>query len=852
MSVKSMSVKSAVLNAVKMTWRQRQVQSVRILFLSILLAVAAVSTIASLASNLKAAMEGSASKFIAGDRQLVSPREVSDEWLLKADELGLKQSRSIEFASMLYVGDDMQLVAVKGVDDNYPLKGELEIFSDTSSERSSVPKGPASGQVWLQNRLLSLLGIAKGGEAYIGDKAFELEHVVAQEPDAGFQVFGIAPRALIHIDDVADTGVVQVGSRLTWRYYFVGSVNALESYDEWIKERLDPAQRWEGVKEGRPAISDALGKTETYLLLGGSLAVLLACIAIAVSARQFSLEQVTQVALMKTLGRTWKGVLSHYLILLGLMAGVASVLGMAFGVFFAQLGIEALTTLVPDIEFTSAGSDAGSYIDANVGFLAVGTALISMFGFALPEFFKLREITPMQIFRQEKYIALGWSWRSGLFSIAMIFALLYLYGKNLTLVILLLVGLCAVMAVIFALAWLIYSVFKKGNNQPGSDIAKPFKHAISALIRRRGHTLIQFCVFSFSMLLVAIVLLARDSLIQDWQSQLPEDTPNHFLINIAPNELASVESALVEQSIDTSGLYPMVRGRLSHINDVPVKVAVTKDVAALNRELNLTWSSALPEDNLLEEGVWWNSAPSLAENGLKGVSVESQLAERLGLEMGDKLLFSIGGRELAAKVTSIRSVQWDSMRPNFYMMFEPGSLSDYPATYITSFYLPQERKEVLNALTKGFPTVSILELDKLVEKVRGMIEQVSAMVELVLAFIFGAALLVMAALISSTMQERKKEAALLRTLGAHRKLITSGQLYEFSILSVATALIAILCAEGVMAVLQTQLFGTSFRLHWDLWLIMPVAATAIIGLIAHLQIRSVPNTSPMVILRAGE
>lgn len=833
-------------NACKMIWRQRHVASVRVLFLSLLVAVMAVSTLSMVSTQLKSAMISSATRFIAGDRQLISPREVEPEWLSYADSLGLNVSRSIEFASMLYSEQSMQLVAVKAVDDLYPLIGKLEVYSEERS-RLEVSNGPSSGQVWLPPRLLNLLALNKGDEVFVGEKALSLSHEIAHEPDGGFQVFDIAPRAMIHLDDVVATEVIKPGSRLTWRYYFSGQEQALTDFDKWLETRLDKAQRWEGVKEGRPAISDALTKTETYLLLGGSLSVLLACIAIVMSARQFSLEQINAVALMKSLGQTGTDVIFHYFMMLFVLAFVASMLGMIGGAWLSGILALSIEQWVPDLEVSDKPK-----LDFRVWVLVLGTSLIALFGFALPEFFKLRNVSPMKIFREDADVAMAWSWKTSFISVLLIFGLLWAYGQNGTLILLLMLSLVGVVGFILILAWCIYAYIGKRKGRYGTQVGKPFKHALSSLHRQRGHTVIQLCVFSFTLLLVSVIWLARDSLLQDWQNQLPDDTPNHFLINIAPSALDQVKQTLNHHGIETSGLYPMVRGRLSHINQVPVKVAVTKDVGALNRELNLTWSEALPEDNKIEQGEWWKGRPdNKAEpHNVTKVSVESRLAERLELDLGDQLTFSIGGRALQAEIRSIRSVQWDSMRPNFYMMFEPDSLTGFPATYITSFYLADDQKNVLNDLSKRFPTVSILELDRLIEKVKGMIHQVSTMVEIILVFIFVSALLVMSALISNSMPERKREAALLRTLGAEKALILRAQFYEFALLALISAFTAVIFSEIVMALLQVRLFGASSGLHWPLWVFMPAGAVVVIGAIAHVQIRAIPNTSPMIVLRS--
>jgi len=827
--------------------RQTHNSSIRLLFISLIMAVLSVTTITLVSDMLKRSLTNSATNFIAGDRQLVSPREIESTWLEYANKAGLNYAKSLEFSSMLYANDEFQLVSVKAVDQKYPLKGEL-LVGLPDGVRISVNKGPKNENVWMQKRLFSLFNISQGDTVSIGDMDFTVTHELAQEPDAGFKLAELAPRVLMGFDEVKKTGVIQPGSRLTWRYYFTGSESEISSFEEWLIPKLNASQKWQGIKEGRPAIEDALEKTETYLLLGGSLAVLLACIAVAMSSRQFALGQIDSVAIMKTLGVKGSRVIVYFTFQLLFLGLFASLIGVILGGGLAFILQDILSALIPELKWP-----VWSMKSVRVLLLATGTVFVSLFGFALPQFFQLRKVSPMRVLRQEKMNALAWSWRASLASILAIFVLLYGYSQDLTLVAGLLLSVVGLLAVLMLFSWMIYQLL-------GRNVSERFKagsvlrQSLSNLLRRPLHILIQLSVFSLTLLLFCLIFIARESLVDNWQSQLPEHTPNHFLINIAPDDLGDLKLVLEEKELITSGLYPMVRGRLSHINDVPVKVAVTKDVAALNRELNLTWSNELPDDNQIKAGEWWQeradpAAYSGTDLGYANVSVEEQLAGKLGLELEDVLHFSIGGEILKAKVSSIRSVQWDSMRPNFYMMFEEESLNRFPSTYITSFYADKSQKQVLNELGRQFPTVSILELDQLVEKLRSIIQQVSQMIEVILVFIVLAALLVISALISSTMTERTREAALMRTLGVKARFITAVQFLEFGLLSWVAAWLALLCAEAVMWIIQYELFDFPFTPHYSLWLYLPLISTVLIGFVSYLQIRKVPQTSPMEILR---
>ena len=832
--------------------RQLNSSSIRLLFLSLVMAVLSVTTIMLVSDMLKRSLTNSATNFIAGDRQLVSPRALNLEWLEQAERFGLQHAKSLEFSSMLYANEKFQLVSVKAVDHKYPLKGEL-LIENNDGLRVSAKQGPKDEQVWMQKRLFSLFGLSAGDTISIGDMDFVASNELAQEPDAGFQLAALAPRVMMRSDDVEKTGVIQPGSRLTWRYYFVGSEVDIASYESWLLPKLDPSQKWQGVKEGRPAIQDALEKTETYLLLGGSLAVLLACIAVAMASRQFALGKIDSVAIMKTLGVKSSKIIAHFSIQLVFLGIVSSLIGLVLGAVIAFVLQDLLSALMPELQWP-----VWSMQSARVILLALGTVFISLIGFALPQFFQLRKVSPMRVLRQEKMNAIAWSWQSSGISIFAIFVLLYGYSQNLTLVTGLLFSVLALFAVLIFFSWLIYQLFGRKLSE-SLKVGSVLRQSILNLLRRPWHTLIQLGVFSMTLLLFCIIFIARESLVDNWQGQLPENTPNHFLINVSASDLNALERTLEAKKIETSGLYPMVRGRLSHINDVPVKVAVTKDVAALNRELNLTWSRTLPEDNRIIEGAWWHdenkfSGESLDKTKVEGghvkVSVEEKLAGKLGLGLGDELRFSIGGEVLDAQVSSIRSVQWDSMRPNFYMMFDKGAIENFPSTYITSFYATKDQKPILNELGKQFPTVSILELDQLVDKLRSIIHQVSQMIEMILVFIVLAALLVISALINTTMGERAREAALMRTLGVKARFISLVQFLEFGLMGWIAAWLGLISAETVMWVIQIKLFDFTYEPHYMLWLYLPIASTMVIGFVSYLHIRNVPRTSPMEILRA--
>jgi len=425
-----------------------------------------------------------------------------------------------------------------------------------------------------------------------------------------------------------------------------------------------------------------------------------------------------------------------------------------------------------------------------------------------------------------------------------IFGLVWLYAGELVLVGALLGGLILLLGVLALFGLVLMAVLRRISGGGNA-----WRLAFVGLYRHRQASLAQLAVFAMTIMLAATLILVRTSLLNDWQTQLPEDAPNHFLINIAPDAVEEVEAFWEDRGTPLENLYPMVRGRMTELNGQPVKEAVSKDerINALNRELNLTWMEQLPEDNEIVRGRWFDA------NDTEGVSVEADLAERLGLELGDDLTFTIGSAEITEPVVSIRTVQWDSMKPNFYVVFPPeGGLVNMPATWITSFYLPEQKKLALNDFSREFPTVSVLEIDHIIGRIQDIVQQVTQAIETILALILAAALVVMAAVVSATLRDRQREGALIRTLGGRQSLLVRSTMLEFALLGLIAGVLGVLAAEAAVYVLQARMFDGSFRWHWQVILPLPLVTALLLALFGRWQLRTVLTVSPMLLLRRLE
>ncbi|MCK7544591.1 ABC transporter permease [Marinobacter bryozoorum] len=825
---------SQKLGSVRRDWRQRDV---KVVLSALIIAVATVAIIALFANQLQRTLITSASSFLAADRQLEAEhgKPIPAEWREEARNRGLETARMVEFSTMLSGGDRFQLVSIKAVSDEYPLRGQVEVQQDTDSDRQLLERGPRPGQAWLNPRLMRLLEVQVGDTVDVGNLQLTVSGLLVREPDGGFNLGGLAPRVMMHADDVAATGVIQEGSRVEYVNLFAGDEAALEGFYQWLEPRLEPSHEWESIRDGE-ALSESLQRAERFLLLGGSIAVLLASVAVAVASRQFAVGQRDTVALLKTLGLSSRRIGQMYLVRLSVwgIVGMAGGLLVALPVYAFLNGLMA-RVLEQEVPFT---------VDLPSLAPALATAVVSLFAFAYPPIRRLRHVPAMRVLRSQPGEADSRAWGDIAIAVVAVFGLVWLYAREVMLVVALIGGLVALLGILALLGWLLLLALRRVTGGGNA-----WRLALVGLYRHRRASLSQIAVFAMTLMLASTLILVRSSLLADWQAQLPEQTPNHFLINIAPETVDEVEAFWDQQGQGLDTLYPMVRGRLTEINGQPVRQVVSKDdsVNALNRELNLTWMESLPEDNRIVDGDWF------ANDQAEGVSVEAELAAELGVELGDVLGFTIGSQTIAEPVTSIRTVQWESMKPNFYMAFPPGgALEGLPATWITSFYLPEHRKDALNDFTRMFPTVSLLEVDHIIERIQAIVRQVTQAIEAILALILAASLVVMAAVVSATLQDRQREGALLRTLGGRQSLLVNSTMLEFGLAGLLAGILGVLAAETAVWALQYRMFGGEFRWHWQVALPIPLISGFVLALLGRWQLRPVLQVSPMLLLRRLE
>lgn len=804
-----------------------------LLAVALTVAVAIVSGITGFTDRLHRGLVAESHRFLAADRVLVSPRPVPQPWLDEADRRGLRQARVVDFQSMVYAGEQMQLAGVKAVSSGYPLKGSLRISDRPFGEDRTVGHGPPPGEAWIDSRLYPLLELQPGDSLGLGEIELTATRAVIAEPDRANNYFGVGPRVLMHIDDLAASEVVQPGSLVNYRYLFAGDAAVLDAFGDWLAERMSPSHKWRDLSDSQPQIASTLERAERFLLLAGSFGVALAGVAVALAARRYSERHYDVVAVMKALGAESGHILRLYLGNLALLTTLTVVAGLGIG-WVVQWGLMGAIRDLLGFEAPPPG-----WRPVVAGAVTAGVCVAA---FALPPILSLRSVSPLRVLRRDfsvETLSLGTSAAIGVAGLGL---LIWWYAGALDMAMAVVAGVLLMLAVSAVLVFYLIT----GTRHLGMQAGSSFRLALAALNRRSRSNAFQVVSFALALMVLQSLLVVRTSLLEDWQLKLPPQTPNHFLINIQPAQVEPVRELLAQRDVDTAGLYPMVRGRLTHIDGERLQDRETADADApsVDREINLSWSAELPGDNEVVAGQWWP-----VDTELPPLSIESEFAQRLGVAPGSRLTFNIGGIELDAVVTSVRELDWNTMRPNFFLLFPPGVLNEYPATYITSFYLSPQQKPLLNELVRSFPTTTLIEMDAVIEQIRGIVEQVSAAIELVLALVVVCSLLVTVANVQASLDSRLQENAILRTLGASRRLIAGSLLLEFAALGLLAGLLAAGGAELSLYILQTQVLGMSFDTYWSLWILSPLFGAALIAAVGWWSCRSVVATPPLRVLR---
>lgn len=808
--------------------RERASGEWRVLLLALVIGVGSVSTTGFLGDRFKRAMRDEGARFLGADLLVTSPHPV-ESW----PAYRLAQSEALEFASMVSHGDAFQLATVRAIDASYPIRGTVKIAAQPFTPGIPGRALPPPGAIYVDQELLPLLGAQVGEHVQLGATTFRIAGVVTEEPGQLGGVFGLAPRVFLRADEVAATRVLQPGSRVTHLYQFGGPPAALAAFTTAMKPRLDRTQRLIGAREGIETLRGAFANADRYVQLAALVSLLLAVAAIAIAAHRHALRHYDQAALLRCMGATSGDLRTLYLIQLGTIGLVGSLAGIALGALLqtalAHLLLPAAVARLPALGPVPAVAGVAS------GFVALA-------GASMPVLLRLAHVPPLRVLRRDLPPLSGSAWASAGMSLVLLLGLTVWYAGEPKLVGIFvgaLAGLALLLALLAQLALGLGRLVQRMSYGP-------LRFGLAQLLRHRFDSTLQLAAFTLALFLIALLALVRSDLVDGWRQQVPADAPNHFLVNIAPHQQQGVTAFLARHRLAASELYPMVRGRLTTKNGQAIEATLPPeqtDASTLRRELNLSHTVTLPANNRIIAGQWFGD-----RRGAE-ISVEAGMAERLGLALGDELGFAVGDQTLRATITSLRSVRWDSMQPNFFVIFAAGPLDDLPASYLAGVRIPDNATGVLPEFVRSFPGVTVLALDKLIAQVGAVFNQIIAAVQLLLGFLLAAGMAVVVATLLASLDARQQEAVLLRTLGAQRAYLAKGLLSEFVALGLLAGLLAAASAEIAMALIAERLFDLPVKLHPRLWFALPAAGAALVCASGWLTARHIVRVPPMQSIR---
>ncbi len=819
--------------AVRLLWRDSRAGELTILFLALLIAVTSSTAIALFSDRLERTMTDQTAEFLAADMVITSHATIPESWLEKATQLNLAQAQTAEFSSILIEHDELLLAGIKAASANYPLRGFLKTTTSDYLAETIEHQGPEPGFAWVEKRILSALKLNLGDPITVGEKKLVVSKIITYEPDKQGDIYSLSPRVMINKQDLQATGVIQPGSHVHYFFQFSGESSQLTEFKRWLKPQLNLAQRILDIHEDRPELGSALDRAERYLGLSSIVVIIISGVAIAMATRRYTERHLDATAILRCLGCKQRDVLwlfvSQFLIL-GLLT---SALGCALGWFVQEMLFKLLRNLLPQSV-------------ANPGWLAVFLGLITgmtiLIGFALPPLLRLKRVSPARVLRRDLEPLPTSAWLVYGLAFGIVGVLIWQYTEDLNMTVTIF---CAGLVLLLILGLLIYLILILARRSL-PIMPLNWRFGLQGLLRNNRATISQILAFTITLVAMALSFTVRSDLIENWHKQLPERAPNHFALNIFPEQLPTLQTDFKEQGIEGSQFYPVIRGRLTEINDVTVQKIVSKDSqgeSATHRELSLTWTENLPEDNKIISGTWWSPEK-------KGeVSVEQKLAESLKINLGDQLLFIIGGQQLTATVSSIRSLQWDTMKPNFYMIFSPGTLESFPGTFLTSFYLPDSKKTYLNQLVKKYPAVTVLEVDLILKQFKTILTQLTEAINYLLYFALMSGFTVLFSAIYSTLDNRIYESALLRTFGANRSLLRKTHIIEFTLLGLVSGVLAAIISEGLLFALYSKALNMDYHPTLYLWIALPLIGAFAVGLAGCWGVRHVANIPPLRVLR---
>ena len=827
--------------ALRLVVRDFRAGELRVLAAAIVLAVASVGTVAFFADRVKAGLAQQANLLLGADLMISGDRPLPATYAEEARRRGLATSPAIRFNSMVQAADAAAsgpavLTDVKAVAGNYPLRGAIALVEPGSTVRMDARGIPARGEVGIDTKLADRLGARKGKKLAVGDATLTVTAIIAQDPEIAGLTFAPAPKLLLNLDDVPATNLLQPGNRATWRLLLAADeAGDVDRFRTWLAGELKPGQRVETVRDLRPEVRQTLERAERFLGLSALVAVLLAAAAVALAASRYLRRHLDAAAMFRCLGAPVRKTLALFVTQFAVLGIVASVLG----VLCALLGQQALAALLATA-FVEA-LPLPTWVPA---VKSLATGLLLLFGFALPPLVALANVPPLRVLRRDLPRPRAGGVLAYACGIAVVALLIGWQAQEAQAASIMLGGVGGLLVAAAAIAWLLLALLKR---VPPRGLS--WRFGLANLRRRALASSLQIGALALGLTSLLLLTVVRADLLQDWRASLPPDAPNQFLVNVLPDQVDEARAWLAK-TIDIAPQFkPMARGRLVEVNGRVLDTTQYAEPRArrlAEREFNLSWTDRMPEGNRTVEGRFWTPE---ARGTDAGISMEQGIANTLGVKIGDRLTFDAGGVRVTAPVTSLRKVDWESFRVNFFALFAPQALDSLPTTYIAAFRAPEGDSTWLTGLVQRYPNILAIDVAEILRQIQGIIDRVARAVEFVFLFTLAGGLLVLQAAIASTQDERKFDAAVVRTLGASQRQLQSAQATEFLLLGALSGLLGAAGATAIGWALAEHVFNIRFSGNPLVWVYGIVGGAVAVLLAGWLGTRQTVREPPLAILR---
>jgi len=830
-------MRGALILSMRILAREWRSGELAVLSLALLVAVSALTGVGFAVDRIDHAMRLQASEVLGADLRLGSANAINERYAAEAERVGVSSARVTSTISVVLKGDATQLTNVNAVNTGYPLRGRVRVSNVPFGPPEFTDEIPGPGEIWPDSRLLSTLDGQVGDLLTVGAREFRVTRVLISRPDQGSGFVDLSPTLLMNEADLASTELIQPGSRARYSALFSGGQAQMKKFGIWLWNNKGPGDRLGDIAEASAEVNRASSRASRFLMLASLASVLLCAVAIALTARRYVQRHLDLAALLKTLGASRAAVLVVSLGQLACIALIATALGGLFGFLAQKWLLLALRGLI-EVELPAA-----DWRPLGLGFVA---ALMLLVGFALPPLVQLSRVPAMRVLRKDvgpprmaTILAYGpavatvallifWvisgGWLAFWFFVALLIATLVLTMAGLLLV------------------WI------ASHLRSGAGFS--WRFGVANLARRRADSVVQIVALGLGLSVLLLLAIIRGDLVDDWRNQLPQTAPNYFFVNIPPEKKGAFEEFLATRGGKVTRILPMIRGRMIEINGVPITELVKTNPRAEGfgqREQNLTWSDQMGAGNTITAGKWF----SAEDAGQPLVSVATEYQESLGLKLGDKLKFDIAGETIEASVSSFRLVKWDSMQPNFFLMFPPGLLEGTVGTYMASAQFRPTDPGSIAQLVRQFPSVSVFDMDDLLAQIRSIIDKAVLAVQSVFIGTLLAGVVVLLAAVQATRDERRYESAMLRTLGASRRTVLTGVLAEFALIGLFAGVIAAAVASLGGFLLATRVLEIPYHPNVTLWFTGAGVGALLVCVAGYLATRSVLSQPPLATLRSG-